>query len=78
MGKFLIGVATAALWFALSHAANAERVCRQACDGGTCVSKCVDHPDSRVIIRAHEHYRDYDEGPGVGVHAPGVGFEIGR
>jgi hypothetical protein len=23
MGKFLIGVATAALWFALSHAANA-------------------------------------------------------
>jgi hypothetical protein len=23
MGKFLIGVATAALWFALSHAVNA-------------------------------------------------------
>ncbi|HET8919062.1 MAG TPA: hypothetical protein VFN27_05235 [Xanthobacteraceae bacterium] len=29
MTKFLIGVATAALWFALSHAANAERICRQ-------------------------------------------------
>lgn len=34
MGKILIGVATAALWFVLSHAANAERMCRQACDGG--------------------------------------------
>jgi len=32
MSKFLIGVATAALWFALCHAANAERVCRQVCD----------------------------------------------
>jgi hypothetical protein len=32
MTKFLIGVATAALWFALSHAANAERICRQVCD----------------------------------------------
>jgi hypothetical protein len=26
MGKFLIGAATAALWFVLSHAANAEAV----------------------------------------------------
>ena len=32
MGKFLIGVATAALWFALSHAANADQVYRQVCD----------------------------------------------
>jgi hypothetical protein len=37
MGKFLIGVATAALWFALSHAANAEQVCKQVHDSGTCV-----------------------------------------
>jgi hypothetical protein len=78
MGKILIGVATAALWFALSHAANAERVCRQVCDAGTCVSKCVDHPDSAVIVHEHEHYRDYDDGPAVGVHVPGVGVEIGR
>jgi hypothetical protein len=78
MGKILIGVATAAVWFALSHAANAERVCRQVCDNGTCVSKCVDHPDSDVIIRDHDSYRDHDDGPGVGVHVPGVGVEIGR
>jgi hypothetical protein len=37
MGKFLIGVATAALWFVLSHAANAEQVCKQVCDSGTTV-----------------------------------------
>jgi hypothetical protein len=30
--KFLIGVVTAALWFVLSHAANAERLSRDACD----------------------------------------------
>ena len=29
MTKFLIGVATAALWFMLSHAANAEGICSQ-------------------------------------------------
>jgi hypothetical protein len=39
--KFLIGVATAALWFALSHAANAEQTCRQICDNGSCVSRCA-------------------------------------
>jgi hypothetical protein len=50
MTKFLIGVATAALWFALSHAANAERICREVCDHGTCVSRCVHRPDADVII----------------------------
>lgn len=77
MGKFLIGVATAALWFALSHAANADQVCRQVCDHGTCVSKCVDHPDSDVIIRDRDdHGRDHPDSPGVDVHAPGVGVDI--
>lgn len=80
MSKFFIGVATAALWFALSHAANAERVCREVCDNGTCVSKCVEHPDSGIIVREHEeHYdRDRDARPGIGVRVPGVGVEIGR
>jgi hypothetical protein len=51
MTKFLIGVATAALWFVLSHAANAERICREVCDHGTCVSRCVHRPGADVIIR---------------------------
>jgi hypothetical protein len=46
MTKILIGMATAALWFMLSHAANAERMCHQVCDGGTCVSDA-----SRVLIQ---------------------------
>jgi hypothetical protein len=54
MSKFLIGVAMAALWFALSHAADAEQICRQVCENGTCVSKCVDYSDSDVIIRDHD------------------------
>jgi hypothetical protein len=79
MGKILIGVATAALWFALSHVANAEQVCKQVCDNGTCVSKCVDHPDSQVIVRDHDQYRDeHPAGPGVDIQVPGVGVQIGR
>jgi hypothetical protein len=79
MSKILIGVATAALWFALSHVANAEQVCRQVCDNGTCVSKCEDHPDSAVIVHDHDdYYRDHDRGPGVDVHVPGVGIDIGH
>ena len=66
MTKFLIGVATAALWFALSHAANAERVCREVCDNGNCVSRCVQRPQKDAIVREREreqtrhHDRSFD------------------
>jgi len=66
MIKFLIGVATAALWFALSHAANAERICRDVCDNGNCVSRCVQRPDKDAIVREREqtprHDRSFDVG----------------
>jgi len=79
MGQVLLGIITAALWFVLSQAANAERICNQVCDGGTCVSKCIDHPDdhpdSTVIIRNHD--RD-DRGPGANAHGPGVDIDVGR
>ena len=79
MGKILIGVALCAVWFALSHVANADQVCKRVCDNGTCVSKCVDHPDTTTIIRDHDDsYRDHDRGPGVDVQAPGVGVQIGH
>lgn len=80
MGKILIGVATGALWFVLSHAANAEEICRKVCDDGSCISRCVDRPDNGVIVREHEeHYdRDRDDRPGLDVHVPGVGIEIGH
>jgi hypothetical protein len=70
MSKILIGIVTAAAWFVLTYAANAERVCRQVCDGGTCVTKCVEH-DSDV--------RDHGPPPpGVGVHVPGVDIDVGH
>ncbi|HEX4408019.1 MAG TPA: hypothetical protein VH206_04520 [Xanthobacteraceae bacterium] len=78
MGKILIGVATGAVWFALSHVANAEQVCRQVCDNGTCISKCVDHPDAGVVVHEHDDYYRHDRGPGVDVHVPGVNVDIGH
>jgi len=75
MSKILIGVATASLWFVFSHAANAERVCKQVCDHGACVSKCVEHSDDpAVIVHEHDGYRR--PAPGVDIHAPGVGVDI--
>ena len=74
MGKILLGAGTAALWLVLAHAANAERVCKQVCDHGTCVSKCVENSEPDVIVRE----RDRHDQPGIELHAPGVGFDIGR
>jgi hypothetical protein len=73
MGKILVGMAAAALWFVLSQAANAElsqaanaeRLCQEVCDNGTCASRCVDNPDSKTIVR------EPDRGPGVELQAPG-------
>lgn len=82
MSKILIGMAAAALWFVFSQAANAERVCREVCDSGTCVSRCMDRADEDVIIRDrdrdHDRRREYERGPGVEFRVPGVGVEIGR
>ena len=72
MSKILIGAATAAVWFGLSYAAHAEQVCRQVCDHGACVSRCVEHPDHDVIVHEREHR------PGVDIHAPGVNVDIGH
>ena len=76
MTKFLIGMATAALWFVLSHAANAERTCRQVCDSGSCVSRCVSRPDSEVIVHEREQSRRHDRG--FGVDTPAGAVEIRR
>jgi hypothetical protein len=76
MRNLLIGIAATAGMLVLTQTANAERVCREVCDGGTCVQKCVEHED-RVIV-------DRDRGPpppdrpGIDVHVPGVGIEIGH
>jgi hypothetical protein len=76
MTKFLIGVATAALWFALSYAANAERTCRQVCDSGACVSRCVQRPHPGVVVRDHEQPRHHVRG--FDVDTPAGDVEIRR
>jgi hypothetical protein len=40
--KILIGVATAAIWFVLSHAARAEQVYPEVCGYGPFIAGCVD------------------------------------
>jgi hypothetical protein len=64
MSKILIGAAAAALWFALSHVANARQVSlqvsQQVRDSGICISKFVQHP-----------------GTGLDIRAPGIGTGIG-
>lgn len=80
MSKILIGMAAAALWFVLSQAANAERICKDVCDSGTCVSHCVNNPNGdEMIIRERDPTPGVDvRAPGVDVHAPGVDVDVGR
>ena len=66
MSKILVGMAAAAVWFVLSQAAYAERICQEVCDNGTCVSRCVDNPDSKTIVR------EPDRRPGVELQAPSL------
>lgn len=73
----LIGIAAAASLLVLMQTASAERVCREVCDGGTCVQKCVEHND-QVIIDRDRGPPPPDREPGVDVHVPGVGVEIGH
>jgi hypothetical protein len=77
MSKILLGVITAALWFVLSQAANAERACKQVCDSGKCVSRCVESPDTTAVEHRDHSYHD-DRGPGVDIHAPGVNVDVGH
>lgn len=75
-------IAAVAGTLAFAQTASAEKVCKERCEGGTCVKKCVEHPDAVIIdrdrdrdhvVREHEDHR-----PGVDIHVPGVGVDIGR
>ena len=70
----LAGIAAAAAILALAQTARAESDCRRVCDAGTCVQKCIEHHDDVIV----DHDRRPDPEPGIGIHVPGVGVEIGR
>jgi hypothetical protein len=77
----LMGTAAAALTAAMLFAApaSAERVCRQVCDGGFCRTHCFDRGDRLYLYdRDRDDYYYRHHRPGVGIHGPGFGVDIGR
>jgi hypothetical protein len=57
--------------------ASADRVCHKVCNEGFCRTTCVQRNDRLYM---HESDRDYyhHRRPGVELHGPGVGVDIGR
>lgn len=83
MRTIIMGIAAAVGLLALTQTASADRVCKSACEGGSCMQKCVDHDSDEVFIgRGHDRERivryHEDHRPGIEFHAPGGGVEIGR
>ena len=59
----------------LTVPASADRVCKKVCSEGACRTTCVQRNDDRLFMRDRDyHHRD----PGVDIHAPGVGVDVGR
>jgi hypothetical protein len=73
MGKILVGMAAAALWFVFSQAADAERICKDVCNNGICVSRCVNNRNGDEMT-----IREHDRGPGVELRAPGNDVDVGH
>ena len=73
----LMGTAAAVLTAStlLAVPASADRVCQKVCSEGACRTTCIDRSD-RVYMRDNEYY--HHRRPGVELHGPGVGVEIGR
>jgi len=59
----------------LAAPASADRICKKVCHEGFCKSTCVDRGD-RLYMRDRDYY--HHRRPGVELHGPGVGVDIGR
>ena len=75
----LMGTAAAVLTATtlLAVPASADRICKKVCNEGACRTTCVQRNDRLYM---HERDRDYyhHRRPGVELHGPGVGVDIGR
>jgi hypothetical protein len=73
----LMGTAAAVLTVTtlLTAPASADRVCKKVCSEGSCRTTCVERSDGLYM-----RDRDYDHRrrPGIELHGPGVGVDIGR
>ncbi len=73
MSKILVGMAAAALWFVFSQAADAERICKDVCNNGICVSRCVNNRNGDEMT-----IREHNRGPSVELRAPGADVDVDR
>jgi hypothetical protein len=70
---------TATLFFA--QAANADRMCRQSCEGGVCEQSCGQthvRGENRGFHEGRGDRFDRDRRPSMELRVPGVGVEASR
>ena len=75
----LIGTVAAALTATtlLTVPASADRVCKKVCSEGSCRTTCVQMND-RLYMQDRDRDYYHHRRPGVELHGPGVGVDIGR
>jgi hypothetical protein len=75
----LMGTAAAVLTatMLLAAPASADRICKKVCNEGSCRTTCVQSND-RLYMRDRDRDYYYHRRPGVELHGPGVGVDIGR
>ena len=75
----LMGTAAAVLTatMLLATPASADRICKKVCNEGSCRTTCVERND-RLYMRDRDRDYYHHRRPGVELHGPGVGVDIGR
>jgi hypothetical protein len=75
----LMGTAAAVLTatMLLAAPASADRICKKVCNEGSCRTTCVERND-RLYMRDRDRDYYHHRRPGVELHGPGVGVDIGR
>jgi hypothetical protein len=75
----LMGTAAAGLTatMLLAAPASADRICKKVCNEGSCRTTCVERND-RLYMRDRDRDYYHHRRPGVELHGPGVGVDIGR
>jgi len=75
----LMGTAAALLTatMLLAAPASADRICKKVCNEGVCKSTCVQRND-RLYMQDRDRDYYHHRRPGVELHGPGVGVDIGR
>jgi hypothetical protein len=75
----IVGTAAAVLTatMLLAAPASADSVCKKVCSEGSCRTTCVQRND-RLYMQDRDRGYYHHRRPGVELHGPGVGVDIGR